>query len=1816
MAKRFDFSAQVVLAAPTNIKPVVNSIQQSLNSITANINLKVSPGAQQSINGLNSSFQTFNTTLNTTYANIRNVSNALNGLKISIGNVGLSRVNDHFSQGTKLAAQQKVQITTLKQEMEEYGRVAGFALRKFSAWMIGSSLILAPLSMLKEATKSAVTFQDHMVKLSQLTGGSVTSTYKDLGDEITRLSTTLGVSSDKLLDVSNKLVQAGLSTRDTQVVMEALAKTLNAPAFDNINNTMEGTIALMHQFNIGADGVNGALSSMHALAAATAVESSDLIDAIRIAGGTFATMSKGVVTGSEALNQFMALFTSVRATTRENAESIATALKTIFARLERPQNISSLKQLGVDVLDAKGRFIGAYEAIEKISEAVKKIPAGDIRLFQLGEDLGGYRQIGRLLPLLFQAEERQKALNIAKSGTAQLDEVNKRAQESWAVQITKVHERFLALIRDLSKTDAFKSMMTTILGLANSFITLADSMKSILPYFAIIGGFKLAGAISQMIPGFVPALLGKSKPIAKASGGPIPGAGDEDNVPAMLTPGEFVINKRAAQQIGRNNLERLNSGILHFQTGGNVPRSPLTGRFMKGGKREYEEGIVLGGNTTVHSTGNIILPGAEAPKISGTPNIILGSGTPPPINAGKPIITSTTTSPTINSGPLYTPPEYPKKDMPYLRAEGLGPRYAPISRGQQGILFDTQGVGGGTQQMMLPLSTNIPSLTQRDILSKRIIEQSQRASEYRERLIRSNEEKVSKGYKPSFKLNPQPFEQKMASQLADEGVYYEPGGKPIEQTFFEKRMPTFNSAINRTPSSVKRLGGSLMRGGGKLIQNPSALMLGGVVAEQLGGETPTGSAIGQGLGMAGMGAYAGGLIGGPIGSLVGAAAMGTYGAVSGYGQKTAQIEQDRLSKTRMSAEQQLVRSTEAVTHAFNQLEQGGSVSDFIKTLDAVKLNIANVEKSTVEEKRKEANLGNIKFTSPTQEGFAQEYYKLGGGRAKVENKGDYNRLSGGFSVALNALFGTKISDNAVWSPGTGPAEKYKLRQQATQNKMAEELSTLQGPATAVKSFFDNLLEQKGMTAEKIAANPDYSSAVSMYSRYYGATNDRWGIYEERGKQKSDPEKVRQLEQQAFINSRKVIDETTLKFKNLSNELAKSEAAFAKMSLETEKTIAKLEGIGNIGAQSRNLLQSTLSGGTSAAGIIPISNMFANPMAYSSDKLRVASESLIGGSTLGTRSISSVKNLKESEADITAKIMELSGETNESTQNAILKVFEPYFKTLPENLRRQATKGIEKEFLSKQQNEQVYTGQNFVEKGGVSSVIEGLEKKIEPQLKLSLETVNKINEAMERRNTLIKQEHAQILKINELTVRKSEFEATQPFALQSILKPGVPLSIGETTAGVTARRTELGKQFGLKGGQFENIGAIENRMGELRSRAEQYNQQIGKTQSQLVEKPGDQDLIGKLTEANNGLNGVLREIASGNQLINDLKTDSTKQTAILGELNSLQKRREEGQKTVMDIATMSPDEQLKTTRQLSAFEKFQQTGQMPFTLQGKRDVRAGFEFIQRSGGFEPGKAEEIQTGMVRGLFGNVGFKPAAGGWGERNILGPGQDKRSGELIGQFRQGQNLQRGAMGLEINMAQIDQTQIAKNVEIIAHEIQRTLQVAGGDKIIPTAKSSFNPLDMFGGIASGAAKFSSPAIQAIKNLPFVSNLFGSEEKKPNVVNPRGTVPTIKLPERTFLPNIMGEAGAGQPQNLSVFDKFANSVDKLAQLNIPSSIELIGNLTHTHNVVGTDSIGKAVVEEVKGYIESYLAEQLGKVVNPNTGETNAFQPAAPLKGIV
>jgi hypothetical protein len=86
--------------------------------------------------------------------------------------------------------------------------------------------------------------------------------------------------------------------------------------------------------------------------------------------------------------------------------------------------------------------------------------------------------------------------------------------------------------------------------IVNAFMKLPHALGSILrkiPGVSLVTG--ALGSIGLNAGGLVPAF---------ASGGVVPGYGSSDSIPAMLTPGEFVVRKQAVQSLGVGTLNAMN----------------------------------------------------------------------------------------------------------------------------------------------------------------------------------------------------------------------------------------------------------------------------------------------------------------------------------------------------------------------------------------------------------------------------------------------------------------------------------------------------------------------------------------------------------------------------------------------------------------------------------------------------------------------------------------------------------------------------------------------------------------------------------------------------------------------------------------------------------------------------------------------------------------------------------------------------------------------------------------------------------------------------------------------------------------------------------------------------------------------------------------------------------------------------------------------------------------------------------------------------------------------------------------------------------
>ena len=613
----FNLTAEINLRGPSNIKKVVGDIKREIGDIQANVSIKLSSAASKNINAITGSVNALNDALIRAQTSASNLSSTISSIGGASNNLSksLGSISTNVGSITTSADSVSKSINQATSEMAEFGKQSALAVRRFAAFSVGTAAIYGLARAFTGAFDEFVKFDRQIVRLKQTTGG-FGQDIDDISKEISRLSTSLGVSSADLIEVSVTLAQAGLSATETKGALEALAKTTLSPSFEDITKTTEGAIAAMRQFGISTNDLEQSLSSINAVAAAFAVESSDIIAAIQRTGGVFASASRGVSEGKDALNEFVAVFTSVRATTRESAETIATGLRTIFTRLQRPKTIEALREFGVELTDAKGKFVGAYEAINRISQGLQGLDTRDIRFAKITEELGGFRQIGKVIPLIQEFSTAQAALNVAIQGQGSLSQNAVQAQEALAVQFAKTREEFLSFVRSLGESGTFKNIINFGLSLTRVLIQVADSFKPILPYLAIMGGLKGASALTEYVGGFVQN-IGSSKKNSQAPQSDLLGSIFSGSSKEKRSS-DTVVTDRLETLLSENNgalvnvtnaLNSLERALLSKLGGGGSVTPETPEKFSRGGVLAFARGGYVPGSGNRDTVPAMLQPG-------------------------------------------------------------------------------------------------------------------------------------------------------------------------------------------------------------------------------------------------------------------------------------------------------------------------------------------------------------------------------------------------------------------------------------------------------------------------------------------------------------------------------------------------------------------------------------------------------------------------------------------------------------------------------------------------------------------------------------------------------------------------------------------------------------------------------------------------------------------------------------------------------------------------------------------------------------------------------------------------------------------------------------------------------------------------------------------------------------------------------------------------------------------------------------------------------------------------------------------------------
>jgi hypothetical protein len=517
--------------------------------------------------------------------------------------------------------------------------VGGVSTRfaQFAKFAVASAGVQKIVQAIDYGFDALIKISDAQIKLKQVTGAADIQV-QSFTSSILKLSREFGVSSTEILKGSDILAQAGFNLKEVQSLVKTIALTKLGPSFGGIEKTSEGVIAATAQFkllketlsgDIDATGVTKLLSRINDLSKKYAVESGNIIEAIKSAGGVFAA-GEGLldqVTGQftsgdprlglDVASKFASIVTVIRSQTRLSESIIATGLRTIIQRLQDAKVNEGLKEViggNFDLRDAEGQFIGVYNAIKLISEEFRGVSTQS-KEFAKAVDLigGGVRQSKIAIPLIKAFAEIEDAYKTTKESTDSITRDAAIAQESLSVKLTKIGQELATFGVKIAESTGFKEFLDTVKDTIKAVTELLDLFKPTLQFGAFAG-------ISSVLAPKALSVLGNSLPFARTVPGDRLGSNliqptyqgstlqsimnvlqnryqpitptvpprrfmyggsafaNGGLVDALLTPGEIVIPPDQVKKIGVSSLNRINNiGLSGVDS---VPTSLQSGSYV------------------------------------------------------------------------------------------------------------------------------------------------------------------------------------------------------------------------------------------------------------------------------------------------------------------------------------------------------------------------------------------------------------------------------------------------------------------------------------------------------------------------------------------------------------------------------------------------------------------------------------------------------------------------------------------------------------------------------------------------------------------------------------------------------------------------------------------------------------------------------------------------------------------------------------------------------------------------------------------------------------------------------------------------------------------------------------------------------------------------------------------------------------------------------------------------------------------------------------------------------------------------------------
>ena len=445
--------------------------------------------------------------------------------------------------------------------------------------------------------------------------------------EYTKIANELGATTQGAYETMTLYFQQGL---DAQAAFEIGAETMKMARIAGLDyaDATDMMTAALRGFNmelndISAQRINDVYSK---LAAVTASDTEELGTAMQ----RTASIAHSAGMSFEGTTAFLA---QAIETTREPAENLGTAMKTIIARFQElkknPLEITevdgeevdynkidaALKTIGVDLKDTNGQFRDLDKVFLDISQRWDSLSQTQQRY--IATTAAGSRQQSRFIAMMSNYSRTVELMDAANNSAGASEEQFGKTMDSLEAKLNKLHNAWQQFTMGIANNgmikgavDGITSLLTGVNKLIDTFSLGIAPVKSLLSLLMAFTGLKAAGRIANSMIGGLGGLLdpqssfGKgfksgfvkntdSNAQAQAISNPIVNAIHQ--LQAALTGKAVVGDKTANAAANYENFKKANSDLRSFFSGEGRTSFRVADAYGKiGGLDDRQQASILG----------------------------------------------------------------------------------------------------------------------------------------------------------------------------------------------------------------------------------------------------------------------------------------------------------------------------------------------------------------------------------------------------------------------------------------------------------------------------------------------------------------------------------------------------------------------------------------------------------------------------------------------------------------------------------------------------------------------------------------------------------------------------------------------------------------------------------------------------------------------------------------------------------------------------------------------------------------------------------------------------------------------------------------------------------------------------------------------------------------------------------------------------------------------------------------------------------------------------------------------------------------------